>query len=94
MANSRNAIAPITPEPRMSNDRTGSTAASEVFNERIRTWFIDTLVMSAIDVREGPNFSILSLTLSNTTIVSYNEKPKIVRKATTVAGVTSKPMSE
>ena len=50
--------------------------------------------MSAIDVRDGPNLSMLSLTLSNTTIVSYNENPRIVKKATTVAGVTSKPISE
>ena len=94
MANSRSAIAPKTPDPRTNNDNTGKTAANDVFSERMSTWFIETLVMSAIDVRDTPNFSMLSLTLSNTTIVSYNEKPRIVKKATTVAGVTSKPIIE
>ena len=37
---------------------------------------------------------MLSLTLSNTTIVSYSEKPRMVRKATTVAGVTSNRNTE
>ena len=31
---------------------------------------------------------MFSFTLSNTTIVSYSEKPKMVRNAVTVAGVT------
>jgi hypothetical protein len=35
-----------------------------------------------------------SCTLSKTTTVSYSEYPRIVRKATTVAGVTSNRESE
>ena len=31
---------------------------------------------------------------SNTTTVSYSEKPRMVRKAITVAGVTSQPNTE
>ena len=37
---------------------------------------------------------MLSFTLSNTTIVSYSENPRMVRNATTVAGVTSKRNTE
>ncbi len=37
---------------------------------------------------------MFSLTLSNTTIVSYSENPRIVRNATTVAGVTSNRNNE
>ena len=86
---SRRVVAPRKPEPRTSSDSTGSTAAMLVLIERISTWFIDTLITSAYGTREPEKRSVFSLTLSNTTMVSYSEKPRIVRKATTVAGVTS-----
>ena len=37
---------------------------------------------------------VFSSTLSNTMTVSYSEKPRIVSRPMTVAGVTSKPTSE
>ncbi len=82
------------PEPRTSSDSTGSTAARLVFSDRISTWFIDTFSTSAYGMRYAEYRCWFSFTLSNTTMVSYSEKPRMVRKATTVAGVTSKPNSE
>ena len=37
---------------------------------------------------------VFSCTRSNTTMVSYNEYPRMVRKAITVSGLTTKPESE
>jgi len=37
---------------------------------------------------------VFSWTRSNTTIVSYSEYPRMVRNATTVAGVTCSPDKE
>ena len=78
----------------MSSESTGNTAAKEVLIERISTWFIDTLVISPYETREAEKRLVLSCTLSNTTIVSYNENPKMVRNAITVAGVTERPSTE
>ncbi len=50
-ANSLSATAPITPAPSTSSESTGSTAARLVLSERISTWFIDTLIVSAYDAR-------------------------------------------
>ena len=44
--NSRSATAPMMPEPTMSSDSTGSTAAMLVLSDRMSTWFIDTLIVS------------------------------------------------
>ena len=50
--------------------------------------------MSPYDTREAEKRFVLSCTLSNTTMVSYRENPKMVRNATTVAGVTESPVTE
>ncbi len=49
--NSRSATAPMMPEPMISRDSTGRTAARLVLSERINIWFIDTLMMSAYGTR-------------------------------------------
>ena len=65
-----------------------------VFSERISTLFVDTLTTSAYGRRRPLKRCSTSCTLSNTTIVSYSENPRMVRKAMTVAGVTSNPNTE
>ena len=87
-------MAPISHTPTTSSESTGSTAARLVLIDRISTWFIDRLTMSPYEARVVTSLRVFSWTLSNTTMVSYSEKPRIVRKAMTVAGVTSKPKIE
>ena len=72
-----------------SSDSTGMTDEMLVFSERISTWFIETLITSAYGGLWAPNRASFSRTRSNTTIVSYSEYPRMVRKAITVAGVTT-----
>ena len=45
-AKSCKATAPSIHEPTTSSEMTGSTAHSDVFSDRISTWFIDRLTMS------------------------------------------------
>ena len=46
-ANSRSVTCPSIQAPTTSSDETGSRADSDVFSERISTWFVDTLTRSA-----------------------------------------------
>ena len=78
-----------------SSEATGSSAMIDVLIERINVWLTARFaawlyVIVLVEV----SFAVLSRTLSKTTTVSYSEKPRIVSKAITVAGVTSKPTSE
>ena len=81
----------MTHEPSTNNESTGSTAASDVLIDRISTWFIETLIMSPYETFAAEYRVVFSWTLSNTTIVSYKEKPRMVKNAITVAGVTENP---
>jgi len=67
---SRSSTAPRIPEPTISSESTGSTAASDVFSVRISTWFIETLITSPYGARAAWKRAVFSRTLSNTTIVS------------------------
>src|SRR5260221_6425559 len=93
-AKSRNVTAPKIPLPTNSSEATGSNATNDVLSDRIRTWFMERFTMSEyVSPRSFPTVGVFSLILSNTTTVSYSEKPRIVRNATTVPGVTSKPVT-
>ncbi len=83
-------VAPSTPAPMNRIDRMGRMATRDVFSDRIRTWFIDRFTVSVYVIRPVAERPFeFSSTLSNTTMVSYREYPRMVRKAITVAGVTS-----
>src|SRR5689334_10010648 len=89
-AKSSSAVAPSTPAPMKSSDRTGSNATSEVDSERISTELSARFTISPYVERPvAVSVRWYSVTLSKTTTVSYKEKPRIVKNAVTVAGVTS-----
>ena len=50
-ANSRSVTAPRMPEPRTSSEMMGSSEEMVVFNDRISTWFMLMLTMSAYGMR-------------------------------------------
>src|SRR5581483_2708071 len=74
---------------------TGRMATRLVLSDRISTWFIERLTVSEYVIRpDAERPRVFSSIRSKTTIVSYSEYPRIVKKATTVAGVTSNRVSE
>ena len=86
---------PSSPAPTNSSPATGSSAITDVLIERMSVWLIARLAASLQVIRALRSRPLVfSSTLSNTTTVSYREKPRIVRKPITVDGVTSKPISE
>ncbi len=92
---SRSVPAPSSRAPMNRIAATGSTATMVVLIDRTRVWFTARLTASPY-VRRVLDMmcAVFSRTLSNTTTVSYSEKPRMVRKPITVAGVTSNPDSE
>ena len=75
--------------PKNSSARTGSSVQNEVASERTMTSLIDRLTIweNAARGMRG-TFSRIR---SNTMIVSYSEKPRMVSNAATVDVVTSRP---
>src|SRR5262245_21909712 len=73
-----------------SSDITGKSATSDVDTERINTWLSDLFTISPYVMRPvAVSERWFSMILSYTTTVSYNEKPRMVKNAVTVAGVTA-----
>ena len=75
--------------------RMGSTEMRLVLIDRMNVWLIARFACSA-NVRRVVCSKpwVFSSTLSNTMTVSYSEKPRMVSRPMTVAGVTSNPTSE
>ena len=93
--NSWRGLAPRNWAPMTRIDKMGSSATNDVLMERISVWFMDRLTMSLYVSRPvDAKPLVFSWTRSNTTMVSYSEYPRMVRNATTVAGVTCNPDNE
>ena len=74
---------------------TGITEMRLVLIERMKVWLIARFACSAKVRRVVCSKPLVfSSTLSNTITVSYSEKPRMVSRPITVAGVTSKPTRE
>src|SRR5690606_31219716 len=87
--------APSRPTPMTNRASTGSSVTSDVVIDRINTWLTARLDTSAnVFLVRLSRPLLFSLILSNTTTVSYSEKPRMVSRPMIVDGVTSKPTSE
>src|SRR3954447_9858555 len=77
--------------PNRSSASTGSAVQNDVASDRVSTSDIERLTICekvALGMR-----GMFSRMRSNTMIVSYKEKPRMVRSAATVDAVTSRPTS-
>src|SRR3954447_15888691 len=90
-ARSFSAPEPNDTTPTYNSAPTGSSATIEVLIDRTRLWLMARFAASLYVWWVRERFLVFSRTLSNTTTVSYSEKPRIVSTPVTVAGVTSKP---
>src|SRR5262249_23768071 len=89
-ANSSSAVAPMISEPTIRSDSTGSNATIVVDSERISTALSERFTISGyVDRPVASRLRSFSLILSYKTTLSYTEKPRIVRNAVTVAGLTT-----